>query len=25
VDDCIADFARQHVRPRSIAGSDIGP
>jgi len=25
VDDFIADFAREHVRPGSIAGSDIGP
>lgn len=25
VDELIADFARQHVRPRSIAGSDIDP
>ena len=25
VDDFTADFARQHVRPRSIAGSDIDP
>jgi hypothetical protein len=25
VDDFINDFACQHVRPRSIAGSDIGP
>lgn len=25
VDEFIADFARQHVRPRSIGGSGIGP